>query len=102
MQWQLTDTIKHVCHMADLTTDQQDFNGWLETCSTAVHGAGGKLLYFVSGATAMPDPNAVPKDDLMMQNQMPAQAEAQSSAVDSDRFSQLRRRRTSNTGYAVA
>jgi len=39
----------------------------------------------------MPNSNAVPKDDLMMQNQMPAQAEAQSSAVDSDRFSQLRR-----------
>ncbi|DBA78827.1 TPA: hypothetical protein ACH3X1_008720 [Trebouxia sp. C0004] len=52
------------------------------------------------GATAMPNSNAVPKDDFIMQNQMPAQAEAQSSAVDSDsdRFSQLRRRRTSNTG----
>lgn len=50
----------------------------------------------------MPNSNAVPKDDLMMQNQMPAQAEAQSSAVDSDRFSQLRRWRTSNTGYGIA
>ncbi|DBA68194.1 TPA: hypothetical protein ACH3X2_013901 [Trebouxia sp. C0005] len=50
------------------------------------------------GATAMPNQNTVPKDDFMMQNQMPAQAEAQSSAADSDRFSQLRRRRTSNAG----
>ncbi len=50
----------------------------------------------------MPNPNLVPKDDFIIQNQMPQQAEAQSSAVDSDRFSQLRRRRTSNTGYAIA
>ncbi|KAL0018701.1 hypothetical protein WJX79_002616 [Trebouxia sp. C0005] len=54
------------------------------------------------GATAMPNQNTVPKDDFMMQNQMPAQAEAQSSAADSDRFSQLRRRRTSNAGYGIA
>lgn len=50
----------------------------------------------------MPNQNTVPKDDFMMQNQMPAQAEAQSSAADSDRFSQLRRRRTSNAGYGIA
>jgi len=74
----------------------------LEPCNTAVDVAEWTLLYPVSGATAMPNSNAVPKDDLMMQNQMPAQAEAQSSAVDSDRFSQLRRWRTSNTGYGIA
>ena len=59
-------------------------------------------MYPVAGPTPMPNLNAVPKDDFMMQNQMPAQAEAQSSAVDSDKFSQLRRRRTSNTGYGIA
>ena len=102
VQWQLTDNIKHVCHIADLTTVQQNFNDQLEACCTGVDGAVWKLLYPFSGATAMPVPNAVPKDDFMIQSQMPAQAEAQSSAVDSDRFSQLRRRCTSNIGYGIA
>ena len=102
LQLPFTGAIKHVCHIADLTTDQQEFNGYLEACSTAVDGAVWKLLYPVSGAMAMLNPNAALKDDFMKQSQIPAQTEAQSSTVDSDRFSQLRRRRTSNTGYAIA
>ena len=55
------------------------------------------LLCF-SGPGAMPDPSSVPRDDFIMQSEVPQQAEAQSSAVDNDRLSQLRRRCTNNNG----
>ena len=46
----------------------------------------------------MQDPNAICRDDFILQSQMAQGAEAESSAVDNDRLSQLRRRHSSNAG----
>ena len=57
-----------------------------------------QCLLCPSGPGAVPDPSAVSRDDFIMQSAMPEQAEAQSSAVDNDRLSQLRRRGTNHNG----